>query len=456
MRILQFNNYADPVGGAEVYALALARELGQRGHDVAFFGTHPDQERDEERLRIVRRPRYDARLLFRDSVVRDALQDLLQRFRPEIVHVHNVFSLGLDVLELIGSTGLPLLQTVHDFSLLCPNSWCVRGDGTACPGRAGAQCFLHECQKNYPYDPEVTLHTRLKHELLNGIVDLMLCPSRYLSDLMRQNGARDVRHLNYFIDPIDSGEPAARRAKELVFIGRLEPEKGVEYLLEAMPIVLAEDPEVHLTIVGGGSLAEALALRSGKLRLGKAVSFLSHVPRPELGRFYSEATACVLPSIWSENSPLVAYECLAAGLPMIASRVGGIPELAEDGVAGFTFRARDPQDLAAKILRLLGLPDGQRQQMSSAMRARSRDFRPDSHLDRIVESYAEVLARPRRSVEPRLALDLDLLTILAKHGEERGRLGSYFREHVAHIRHLEDTLAAQRSPARPGETHRAS
>lgn len=450
MRILQLNNYADPVGGAEVYALALTRELSQRGHDVAFFGTHPEREQSEDRLRVVRRPRYDASLLFRDPTTREALRDYIQRFSPEIVHVHNVFSLGLDVLQVLGATGLPLVQTVHDFSLLCPNSWCVRGDGSPCPGKAGAQCFQHECQRNYPFDPEVALQTRLKHEILNGIVDLMLCPSRYLADQMRENGAREVRHLNYFIDAIASGPPTHRQGKELVFIGRLEPEKGVEYLLDAMPLVLAGDPDVHLTIVGGGSLGEPLAARSEALHLGKAVSFLNHVPRPELGRFYATATACVLPSIWSENSPLVAYECLAAGLPMIASRVGGIPELAEDGVAGFTFRPRDPRDLAAKALMLLGMSSAQRETMSSAMRVRSRDFQSGLHLDRVVEAYTEVLARPRRPSEPRVVIDLDLLTVLAKHGEERARLGSYFREHVAYIRHLEDTLAARRSPSRLG------
>jgi glycosyltransferase involved in cell wall biosynthesis len=455
VKILQFNNYADPVGGAEVYALALTRELSARGHTVGFFGTAPDREVDDELLRVVRRPRYDAGTLYRDPLVRDALAGYVRRLRPDLIHVHNVFSIGLDVLELLGSTGVPTVQTVHDFSLLCPNSWCVRGDGAPCAGGAGVQCFQHECHKNYPYDPEVVLSTLLKHRTLAGVIDLMVCPSRHLADLMRASGAREVRHLNYFIDAIESGAPAPRKDKELVFIGRLEPEKGVEYLLEAMVPILAADPEVKLTIVGGGSLAGALASRAEGLHLGRAVTFLSHVPRAELGRFYATATACVLPSIWSENSPLVAYECLAAGLPMIASRIGGIPELAEDGRAGFTFTPRDARDLASKTLNLLALPAAERERMSDTMRARARDFRTTAHVDRILEIYGELLARPRERTPVAVPLDLDLLTVLGRFGEEKNRLGAYFREHVAYIRSLEASLASRTSagtstePGRP-------
>jgi glycosyltransferase involved in cell wall biosynthesis len=439
-RILQINNYADPVGGAEVYALALTRELAERGHAVTFFGTSPDREENAESLRVVRRPRYDARLLFLDSTVRNALEATVGRTRPELVHVHNVFSLGLDVLEFLATTGIPIVQTVHDFGLLCPNSWCVWGDGTPCPGGVGAKCFLHDCQRNYPYDPEVALHTLLKQRVLAGIVDLALCPSRYLAERMRASGARDVRHLNYFIDPIAAGAAGEREASELVYIGRLEPEKGVEHLLEAMPHVLRADPLAHLTVIGGGTREEALVERARNLGLGGSVAFRSHVPRAELGRVYATATACVLPSIWSENSPLVAYECLAAGLPMIASRIGGIPELVEDGRAGFTFAPRDPRDLAEKAVRLLALPPEERTRMSVAMRATAEGFRIGAHLDRIEELYAEVRSRPR-SMAVGSTIDRDLLTVLGEYSGERARLGALFHEHTGYIRHLEQTLA---------------
>ena len=113
-----------------------------------------------------------------------------------------------------------------------------------------------------------------------------------IAELTRASGQPEVRHLNYFIDPIPTDATVVRSAKELLFIGRMEAEKGVEYLLEAMPLVLRADPAVHLSIVGGGALAETLRARAAELGLGSAVSFIAHVPRGELGRYYSSATAC--------------------------------------------------------------------------------------------------------------------------------------------------------------------
>src|SRR5688572_16424684 len=155
VRILQFNTYADPVGGAEVYALTLTRELRDRGHVVGFFGTSATREVDEEHLRVVRRPTYDARLLWGDPPVSRGLEAFARRLQPDLIHIHNVFALGLDVLETLGLLGVPTVQTVHDFNRVCPNSWCVRGDGTICPGGIGAQCFRHDCHENYPFDAQV-------------------------------------------------------------------------------------------------------------------------------------------------------------------------------------------------------------------------------------------------------------------------------------------------------------
>jgi len=415
VRVLQLNNYADPVGGAEVYALALTRELRERGHVVGFFGTHPDQETDEELLRVVRRPRYDAGVLFADPRVRVALEGTLQRFRPQLIHVHNVWSLGLDVLAALGTAAVPIVHTVHDFNLLCPNSWCVWGDGTPCPGGVGVKCTLHGCEANYPFDAPVALHTLIKQRLLCSLVDVALCPSRHLAELMRNHGSREVRHLNYFIDPIPL-TPRPREPRQLVYIGRLEREKGVDTLLEAMVTVSRAAPDTTLTVIGGGSQAAALEQRARQLGLSpSSVSFRRQVPRDELGSYYAGATACVLSSIWTENSPLVAYECLSAGLPMIASRIGGIPELAEDGVCGLTFTPRDAADLATQILRFLELPAARREQMSTTMRERALAYQVPRHLERIEALYAELAARPAtpRALPP-LTVDADLRLFLER------------------------------------------
>lgn len=393
MRILHFCNYADRIGGAEVYAHALIEALRARGHAVALFGGSPEREVDSGDLRVVQRPLYDATRLVRDAAELNALKEYLERFRPEVVHAHNLFSVALEVVDYLGRCGVPLLHTVHDYQLLCPNSWCVRGDGTPCPGGAGAQCFQHECHKNYPYDSWTVLLSALRQRLASAAAKIAIAPSSHLTDRLRSHGWREVRHVPYFVEGFLPAASGPRAEYEILYVGRLEREKGVEFLLGAMPSILSAIPRVRLTLLGGGSQEHALRKLAELRKLGSAVRFLQHIPRHELAAHYTRAAACILPSVWTENSPLVAYECLAAGLPVLGSRIGGIPELIEPE-CGLTFTPRDPADLARTVIRFLRLPLAEREQMSAVARQRAATYDKGRHVERIEELYRETISIP--------------------------------------------------------------
>jgi glycosyltransferase involved in cell wall biosynthesis len=392
VRILHFCNYADRIGGAEIYAHGLIESLRARGHAVALFGGSPERELDTPDLRVVRRPLYDATRTVTDAALLNALQEFLERFEPEVVHAHNLFSVALEVVDFLGRCGVPLVQTVHDYQLLCPNSWCVRGNGALCPGGAGAQCFQHDCQKNYPYDSWEVLLSALRQRLARAGARIAIAPSSYLAERLRHHGWRDVRRLAYFIEGT-GGSNAPRKEYDLLYVGRLEREKGVDVLLEAVPMILAAIPRIRLTLVGGGSQEQALRRQAEISKLGAAVRFLTQIPRDELSVHYSAAAACVLPSVWIENSPLVAYECLSAGLPMLGSRIGGIPELIEPE-CGLTFEPRNPADLARAVVQFLRLPQAERERMSTTARLRARTFDRAQHVERVEELYREALSLP--------------------------------------------------------------
>lgn len=416
MRILHFCNYADLIGGAEVYAHALIESLRKRGHEVALFGASPEAEIDTAGLRVIQRPLYDPLRLVQDPPALAALREYLQRFAPDIVHVHNVFSVALGVLKHLTSAGIPLLHTVHDFQLLCPNSWCVRGDGSPCPGGAGAQCFQHGCQTNYPYDAWAVLLSSLRQRLLSTTTDIAVAPSSYLVERLRANGWSEVRRLPYFVElPVSPG--IERSGHELLYVGRLEPEKGLLVLLRAMPEILAALPQARLTVVGGGSQLPELRALAERLRLGSRVRFVAKLPREEIVEHYARAALCILPSIWTENSPLVAYECLRSGLPMAGSRHGGIPELLEGG-CGVTFQPGDSRDLARVVVDFLRLPLSERERASTAARERARSFERDPHLDAIEALYEELRSHPRRSRQGAADLGPDALAILHELGRE--------------------------------------
>jgi len=419
VRILHFCNYAELIGGAEVYAHGLVESLRSRGHDVALFGASPEGEIDRAGLRVIQRPLYDRARLVLDPPALAALRDYLQRFAPDVVHVHNVFSVALGVLQHLGTQGIPLLQTVHDFQLLCPNSWCVRGDGAPCPGGAGAQCFQHGCQSNYPYDAWGVLLGSLRQRWLSHCTGIAAAPSTYLVERLRANGWSDVRHLPYFVDFPRPSRPVPRSSHELLYVGRLEPEKGVPVLLRALPEICASLPEVRLTVVGGGSQLPELKALSDRLGVASRLRYLQKIPRAEIAQHYARAALCVLPSLWTENSPLVAYECLTSGLPMAGSRLGGIPELLEEG-CGVTFRAGDPSDLARVVLEFLRLPLAERERMSVACRSRAATFDRARHVDVVVALYEELLRRPRANLQAPPDLSQDALAVLHEVGQQQG------------------------------------
>lgn len=417
MRILHFCNYAERIGGAEVYAHALMAAQRDGGHTVALFGASPERELDQPELRVVRRPLYDADHLVGDERTLKALDDFLARFRPDVVHAHNLFSVALQVVAHLGKTGLPLVHTVHDYQLLCPNSWCVRGTGEICPGGAGAQCFQHGCQENYPFDAWQVLLAAERQRIVERITRVALAPSRALCERLQAHGWRDVRHLPYFVDFEPAPPTRSGSGSELLFAGRLQREKGVNVLLLAMPRIVAQRPSAQLTVVGAGPESGSLKRMVRDLALERAVRFVEGVRREQLAEHYARASLCVLPSVWAENSPLVAYECLVSGLPMVGSRIGGIPDLIEPD-CGFTFRPRDHADLAQGVLRYLDLSPAQRQLVSDAARARARSLGKAEHLRSIEQVYGEVGNSPSETLTTETK---ERLVMLAELERQRGQ-----------------------------------
>jgi glycosyltransferase involved in cell wall biosynthesis len=197
----------------------------------------------------------------------------------------------------------------------------------------------------------------------------VFCPSAYLRDVAVGWGLDPGRSSvlpNPVPDPPSLPDRAGLReelgleGKVLVFAGRLGPQKDVDTLLEALVRV----PEVTLAIAGDGPERRVLERRAGELGLDGRVCFLGSVPRDTVLRLFGAADACVLPSAW-ENFPHTVVEALAVGCPVIATAVGGVPEVVVDGENGLLVPARDAQALAAAIARFFS-DDGLRRDLAAA------------------------------------------------------------------------------------------
>jgi glycosyltransferase involved in cell wall biosynthesis len=153
-----------------------------------------------------------------------------------------------------------------------------------------------------------------------------------------------------------------KKCKKILFVGRLQNVKGVTYLIEAMNII-TKHYDVTLLIVGEGEDREKLEALVKKLELNNFVSFVGKAPRSEIPKYMAESDIFILPSI-SEGFPLVLLEAMASGLTVVASNVGGIPEIIEDGVNGLLTKPMNSIDLADKVLHVL-CDDKLRERISS-------------------------------------------------------------------------------------------
>jgi phosphatidylinositol alpha-1,6-mannosyltransferase len=186
------------------------------------------------------------------------------------------------------------------------------------------------------------------------VVKLFMSPSKHLCEYLERFGFGPVRHLpNFSPEAAPEFSPIPTDSQKILFVGVLTRQKGIEYLLRALPDVLQAHPQAQTIIVGGGPDAERLRGIVRQLGIEDAVQFKGRIPNRELITYYRSARVCAIPSLWLENSPIVVYEAMLAGRPLVGSDRGGIPDLIESSSCGLIFPAKDTGAMAACLNQLL-------------------------------------------------------------------------------------------------------
>jgi len=157
-------------------------------------------------------------------------------------------------------------------------------------------------------------------------------------------------HANYFDKYLDD----KKDYKKVVFVGRLDAQKGVEYLIRAIPNVIKDYGKVHFFILGNGNLEKMLKNLTKELNITENVTFLDMIPLEKMAEFYSSADIFCLPSI-HEGFPLSIAEALSIGLVIVASATEGIPEAITENKNGFLTAPRNIHDITEKLIKALTL-----------------------------------------------------------------------------------------------------
>ncbi len=376
MRILLVHSryLSGPTSGENRVLEDEAALLRRAGHDVWRFTPEPVASTFSEQVRA------GISTIWSSHAYR-VVRDFVAKESVDIVHAHNLFpALSPAVLRAGRRGGAATVITLHNYRLMCLPANLLRGDRPCedCLGHVPWRGVVHRCYRgsvagSAAVAASVTLHRGI------GTFDSV---SRYLAV---SNFVRD-RHIDAGIAPGAIGvkpnfTPPARIRRGagdyFLFLGRIAHEKGVDTLISAW----RSSPKARLLIAGDGP--EAPKLRS---EAPPGVSFLGAVAAEEVPDLLASARAVLIPSRWYEAAPRVITEAYAAGVPVIASDVGALPEAVESGKTGYLATVDDPAAWAEVVGRLLD--DAESERMGNeALRAWRDRFTPERGLAALESEY---------------------------------------------------------------------
>jgi glycosyltransferase involved in cell wall biosynthesis len=416
LRILCCNKYFFVNGGTEKYLSDVMAGLGSRGHEVVPFSVRyanswpspyldqflpPPGNPEQAHFRNIRLSSGNwLRLLDRGIYSMEARRYLARLIRriagADVAYVLNVYNyMSPSILDTLHRFDIPIVMRLGDYNLVCPNYTLLR-DGkpcTLCLGGNYAHGLRHRCVKGSLVPSAVRVFSMYLHRWLKLYrqVAAFVVPCNFMKDTLVQAGfpGDRIHLLRTPVPPVRSW-PGVRRGDQdyILYFGRISYEKGLDTLLEAYQQLL---PPVDLVLIGRSYDGESERLkRMINPAAAKRIRFPGFLQGDELARWIAEALFTVVPSRWYDNAPLSIYESYLHGTPVVASRIGGIPEQVIDGQTGLLFLP-DSATALAEALRWM-LSDRRRlEEMGGRARAWVvEECSLEHHLQRLLELFRSV------------------------------------------------------------------
>lgn len=389
LRVLIMINIGYEAGGAERIVRLTRDALRGRGHDALVVSTDfklADRTPFADVI-VPRRPtrgKGSLRSRLWDQHAYQALKATISKFSPDVIHLHTIGEFGPAALWATGK--IPTVLTVHG-----PEPYTRRLLPWMLPGSyyRGSSYRLHDMKPiGLAYYLYLLFLQRPIYRYGFRYVDMIIAPSAYLAKALDAD-ARMTPVTHVYNGVMLSPAPPFRRTRNVLFVGRLEAVKGVDTLLHAAALAAGRVDGLSVTIAGDGEDRSRLEKMSSDLGLDQIVQFRGWLSREELAACYAEAEIVAIPSVWPETLASVGVEALAAGRPVVASDVGGIPEVVVDGVTGRLVRRRDTRMFADALADILTNAETA-EQMSQASRLNLDKFSMEAYIDRL-ESIYEML-----------------------------------------------------------------
>ena len=394
LRFLMVTTHFPPqhLGGDAVFVDYLSKELAKKGHEVHVFHnpasydllrktkqssihveTVPGLFRHPYHSRLGRVNPIIALTIGRWGGAEKRLRELSRDIRPDVVHWHNTK----------GFIGRPFalpkavcLYTAHDYTTVCPRSTLLRPNMSVCD--TPRLCTI--CHLRWGKPPQLWRAGKNRRVIRPPTDMTVLSLSDFVANRLRQDGIQVHGILRGFVP--DFGEKKTRNRstpESIVYLGMLEPHKGVHMLLEAFERT-KDQQGFRMHMIGEGSSKADLKHEVERVHLTDRVVVPGFLAREDVEEIRSNAHVQVVPSIWYENAPSTVLEAFSLGLPVLASNIGGLPEIVGPESGSSVFRAGDVDELARQIVLAWNTRESFGELSKMARKVYETRFKPDIHV----------------------------------------------------------------------------
>lgn len=385
LRVLLVHNSYQEKGGEDTVVEAEYALLRDHGHEVRKYLRDNREIEDLSKLMVVADTLWSRRTV-------DGINAELDLFRPDIIHVHNTFPLiSPSIYWAAYEAGVPVVQTLHNFRLVCPQAMLLRNNRICedCLGKFPWRGAVHGCYRSSMAQSSVLVAMLGLHRAMGTFSKAV---SRYiaLNEFCRRKfvmGGLPVEKIAvkpHFVDVPKTDEMERRGG---LFVGRLAPEKGVGLLID----VLTQLPQIQVTVIGDGPEMSKIALHPGIRALG-------YQARDVVLSSMRRAAYLLMPSVCYETFGLVALEAFACGLPVIASRLGGMAELVEHGKTGLLCSPASRVELKEAIEWADAHPQAMREMGQNARAEYESKYTSEKNYQMILSIYEEAANGQGRAV----------------------------------------------------------
>jgi glycosyltransferase involved in cell wall biosynthesis len=383
MKILLIHNEYGVFSGEEAVVKDMQQLLEVRGHSVIPFFRNS--------ATIPRMPFGRMRAFF-GGIYNPFLERRLMRFieknKPEVVHVHNLFPLfSPSALMACKRAGVPVVMTVHNYRLICPNGLFL-SHGEVCERCTQGReywCLFRSCEGSFPKSLGYALRNLAarKGRFFLDHVAVFATLTEFQRKRLIQEGYSAERIVVIPNMVTAEVKKSSKNGAYVGFAGRISPEKGLQTLMDASRRL----PDISFRAAGGYDRLPDLPAQAPE-----NFKFTGHLSKETLDDFYAGCRLIVLPSTWFEGFPIVLVETMLRGIPVVCSRIGGLPEIVEDGVTGLLFEPGNSEQLADKIRYVWDRPDLCREMGQAGREKALREYSSDRYYERLMAAYNKAKA----------------------------------------------------------------